>query len=78
MGLLAGIAGAVGINSLFGGSRASQINNLDNEMQNLASKQNVIIAQLEDNSEAIMVNRQMTDGLKNLTIKTAKFADTST
>ena len=75
MGLLAGIAGAVGINSLFGGSRASQINTLDNEMQNLASKQNVIIAQLEDNSEAIMVNRQMTDGLKNLTIKTAKFAE---
>ena len=75
MGLLAGIAGAVGINSLFGGSRASQISTLDNEMQNLASKQNVIIAQLEDNSEAIMVNRQMTDGLKNLTIKTAKFAE---
>ena len=75
LGLLAGIAGAVGVESLFGGSRASQINSLDHEMQNLASKQNVIIAQLEDNSEAIMVNRQMTDGLRNLTVKLAKFAE---
>ena len=75
MSLLAGIAASVGVSSLFGGARASQISNLNAEVQNLASKQNVIIAQLEHNSEAILVNRAMSEGLKDLTIKTARFVE---
>lgn len=75
MSLIAGIAASVGVSSLFGGATASQLSHVSGEVQNLAGKQNVIIEQLEHNSEAILVNRAMNDALKNLTIKTARFVE---
>ena len=71
--ILAAIGVSVGFNSLFGGARASQISGLNADVHELASKQNIIIAQLEHDAEAIIVNRAMTEGLRNLTIKTARF-----
>ena len=73
MSILAAIGVSVGVNSLFGGEQASHLSSLDSDVQNLAAKQNTIIAQLEHNAESIMVNRAMSEGLKNLTVKTARF-----
>ena len=75
-GLVISLLTSIGVGSIFGAVSASQISTLKTGVDELGSRQNLIIHQLEKGSKEIMTNRNMIDGLESLTIKLAKFTTT--
>ena len=73
LSLIFGVLAAVGTETIFGGIDSAKINKVQSDVDNLVSRQKIIIAQLSDNSKEILVNRAFSEGLKNLTFKLAKF-----
>ena len=63
------VLASVGVTTIYGGVTSSQIKSVQSEVNNLVSKQTIIVAQLSHNSKEILVNRAFSEGLKNLTIK---------
>ena len=75
-GLVISLLTSIGVGSIFGAVSASQISTLKTGVNELGSKQNLIIHQLKRGSKEIMTNRNMINGLESLTIKLAKFTTT--
>ena len=73
LSLVFGVLASVGVTTIFGGVTSSQIKLVQSDVNNLFSKQGIIVAQLAHNSKEILVNRAFSEGLKNLTVKLAKF-----
>ena len=73
LSLIFGVLASVGVETIFGGINSAKINKVQSDVDNLVSRQKIIIAQLSDNSKEILVNRAFSEGLKNLTFKLAKF-----
>ena len=73
LSLVFGVLALVGVTTIYGGVTSSQIKSVQSEVNNLVSKQAIIVAQLSHNSKEILVNRAFSEGLKNLTIKLTKF-----
>ena len=72
-GLVISLLTSIGVGSIFGAVTATQVSTLKTGVDELGSRQNLIITQLEKGSQEIMTNRNMIDGLTSLTSKLAKF-----
>ena len=68
-----GLLASVGVASIFGGINSAQIDSVKNQVNDLQSRQTLIVHELEVNSKDILVNRNMVRGLEKLTLKLAKF-----
>ena len=73
LSLVFGVLASIRVTTIFGGVTSGQISKVQSDVNSLASKQAIIVAQLSHNSKEILVNRAFSEGLKNLTVKLTKF-----
>ena len=74
--VVASLLASVGVSSIFGGIDASKLNSIQTRTNDLTHRQGLIIHEMEHNSKDILVNRNMINGLAELTEKLSKFVTT--
>ncbi|MCP3849088.1 MAG: hypothetical protein GY694_02445, partial [Gammaproteobacteria bacterium] len=71
MSVVAGLLTSIGVSSIFGGIDASRISTIDSKVEDLAAIQSHIVHDVELNSKDILVNRNMLNGMNDVTERLA-------
>ena len=70
--IVAGLLTSIGVSSIFGGIDASRISTIDSRVDDLADVQAHIVHDVKLNSDDILVNRNMLNGMNDVTQRIAK------
>ena len=76
-GAVLSLLGSIGVSTAFGAYDANQIGQIKGTVNDVSRRQELMIHQLEVDSDAIMMNRHKLQSLENLTIKLGEFATTT-
>ena len=76
-GAVLSLLGSIGVSTAFGAYDANQIGKIKGTVNDVSRRQELMIHQLEVDSDAIMLNRHKLQSLETLTIKLGEFATTT-